>query len=132
MPTHPDATGMKPMIYYASEPVPLPEVEAAPSIASRIKEAMVAEGALITSNVKVFLGSMGIAAIGVTDIAIGGGTWQENTILGLLIGTVVFLFRLLIVERKENKEEVRKLWERLLKDKGDDDDDARPQRYKKK
>lgn len=132
MPTSPDATGMKHMlVYHASEPVPLPEEEASHTIASRIKEAMVAESALIASNIGVFLGSLSIAAIGITDIATGGGSWQDNTVLGLLVGTIVFLFRLLMVERKENKDEVRRLWERLAKKDDDEEEEPKPARKRK-
>lgn len=124
---------MKPLlIYHAAEPVPLRDEVERPTVVSRIRTAMVTEGTLIASNVKVFLGSMGVAVLGVTEMTTGGGSWQDNTILGLLVATICFLFRQLIVERKENAERERKLWERLVKKENGDGDDSVPQRHRRK
>lgn len=95
---------------------------------------MIYEASLIASNLKVFLGTACLAVLGVVDIATESGSgWENKTVQGLLVAALIFLFRQLIVERKENKEAERKLWERLLREKkGMDDDDensGRPTRH---
>lgn len=138
MPTHPEATGMKPMIYYASEPVPLPEVEANHTLASRIKEAMVAESSLITSNVKVFLSTLGVVGVTLADMASDIKSAESWGIKALLLAAVLILARVIVVQQRDHKSEMKDMlgkYERALKkNSGDDDDepDARPSRHRKK
>lgn len=113
--------------YRSPEPVPLPEESPEKAPAGKLKTFMIAEAGLISANLKAFLGCTALVALGVADIATDGTQgWESKGIQGALILVVGYLFRLIITERKAYEEKISKLYERIIRNGGNKDEEDEP------
>jgi hypothetical protein len=127
MPTTHDALSMNTYTHYRSPiPVPLPETD---KKAVNFKTRMIAEASLIGANLKAFIGCATLAALGVADLVTDPAESLESKgIQGALILVVGYLFRLIITERKAYEDKISKLYERIIRNGKDDDDEPKARR----
>lgn len=87
-----------------------------PQQESKLKRAMVAEGALIANSLGYFLPSLAIGIIGTAEIAANPQSWEDISLKVVLMLSVLFLVR--VIAKKDEK--IEKLYDRLAQK--DDDD----------
>lgn len=123
---------MYPAVLLSKPEVSSPTEETKEGIGARLKNAMIAESSLIATNLKAFLASVALLAVGAAEMTAEPNSAEDYTLKGILIVAVIFLVRQIQVDRREHRAEVTKLWEKIerlgKKKNGDDDEDAPPTR----
>lgn len=76
------------------------------------KKAMIAETSFIASQWKIFSGVLAVAIFSVADLAVPSQSVEDYSLKALLIVALVFVVRLLLVQQKEHKQELKELRDR--------------------
>ena len=112
----------------ASKPnLSLPEEDYEEPPPSKLKQAMIAEGALIGNNLKLFFTGLGITGLVAADAASQNNPYEEWTLKAILIGAVLYLVR----EIAKRDAKIEKLYERLAEEE-EEGNGGHPQRHKRK
>lgn len=104
-----------------------PEGNTEEKFTTKFKRAMIAEGALIASNVKIFLAVLGVVGIAAADMAVEPKSLEDWGLKGCLLVAILILARVIATQNRK----IESLYERLAEKDDDADSGGHPRRHRK-
>ena len=77
-----------------------------------LRKSMIAETSFIASQWKIFSGVLAVATFAIADLGAAPQSIEDYSLKALLLVALVFVVRLLLIQQKEHKEELRTLRDR--------------------